>query len=50
MLNERTAGSCPACGARIPEAGVLIEYETNDGPAAFAECPDCLDVVHPQAP
>ena len=27
---------------------VLIEYEREDGPAAFAECPTCLEVVRPR--
>jgi NAD-dependent SIR2 family protein deacetylase len=40
-------GTCPHCDAAIPTSRVLIEYETSDGPSAYAECPDCRDVVHP---
>lgn len=40
-------GSCPVCGSPIPTRRVLIEYETAAGAAAFAECPDCGSVVHP---
>lgn len=42
-----TLGTCPDCGAAIPRHRLLIEYETSDGPARFAECPDCGGVVHP---
>jgi len=40
-------GRCPDCETEIPRAGVIIEYETGDGTEAYAECPDCRDVVHP---
>ena len=40
-------GVCPHCGASIPDAQVLIEYETDDATAVYAECPDCTAVVHP---
>jgi hypothetical protein len=26
---------------------VLIRYETTEGKREYAECPECLDVVHP---
>ncbi|RMB23982.1 hypothetical protein ATH50_1214 [Haloplanus aerogenes] len=42
-----TLGDCPRCDARISTARLLIEYDTSDGPAAYAECPGCRDVVHP---
>ncbi|MCU4750933.1 hypothetical protein ACLI4Z_09190 [Natrialbaceae archaeon A-arb3/5] len=41
-------GSCPRCGSTISPSSLLIEYETDDGTAAFAECPDCRDVVAPE--
>lgn len=41
-------GRCPTCDAAIPGHRVLIEYERDDGPAAFAECPGCRDVVRPE--
>lgn len=41
-------GRCPDCQAPIPRSSLLIEYRTDRGwPAMFAECPRCLDVVHP---
>lgn len=43
-----TLGDCPHCRTRLGEAHLLIEYETGDGPDAFAECPDCAEVVHPE--
>lgn len=42
-----TVGRCPRCDEPIPRGRLLIEYETREGPDAFAECPDCRDVVHP---
>lgn len=42
------AGTCPQCGERVPSNCLLIEYETDGGQAAFAECPTCNDVVHPE--
>jgi len=40
-------GVCPHCGASIPAGQLLIEYETDDETAIYAECPDCTAVVHP---
>jgi predicted RNA-binding Zn-ribbon protein involved in translation (DUF1610 family) len=43
-------GQCPECGASIPEVYLLIEYKTASGDdAAFAECPNCGEVVAPEA-
>jgi hypothetical protein len=42
-----TLGDCPHCDTRISTARLLIQYDTTDGPAAYAECPGCRDVVHP---
>jgi endogenous inhibitor of DNA gyrase (YacG/DUF329 family) len=42
-----TVGTCPVCGASVARTDVLIEYETDSGPAAYAECPDCRKVVDP---
>lgn len=41
-------GQCPRCAVPIPRALELIEYETPEGIARFAECPACGDVVRPQ--
>jgi len=43
-------GTCPACGADIARIDVLIEYEADGEPAAYAECPDCREVVDPLHP
>lgn len=43
-------GVCPNCTAAIPPARVLIEYESGDETRQFAECPDCREVVDPDAP
>ena len=40
-------GTCPHCSASIRSAQTLIEYETTDETAVYAECPDCTAVVHP---
>lgn len=40
-------GVCPHCGATILPEQVIIEYETADDTATYAECPDCTAVVHP---
>ena len=40
-------GACPACGATIPPAHVLIEYEADGDRRLFADCPGCRDVVDP---
>jgi len=42
-----TLGDCPNCETEVSRQLLLIEYETADGPAAYAECPDCRDVVQP---
>jgi len=43
-------GRCPNCGGEIPSAYLLIEYEATDGSLGrWAECPDCDDVVDPDA-
>ncbi|WP_435067466.1 hypothetical protein [Haloplanus sp. C73] len=47
MPHSPTLGDCPHCDARIGRTRLLIRYDTTDGPAAYAECPDCRDVVHP---
>lgn len=47
--HEQTLGSCPACGCEVPASRLLIEYERADGPAAYAECPSCREVVRPAA-
>jgi uncharacterized C2H2 Zn-finger protein len=42
-------GRCPECGKRIPEAWLLIKYETSDGETRFwAECPACETIVSPE--
>lgn len=42
-------GQCPRCAVPIPRAFELIEYETTNGIARFAECPACRDVVRPHS-
>jgi endogenous inhibitor of DNA gyrase (YacG/DUF329 family) len=42
-----TVGDCPVCGTGVPRIDVLIEYGTDTGPAAYAECPGCREVVDP---
>lgn len=47
--NDSSLGRCPRCGAEIPEAYLLIRYETAAGEeSSFAECPDCEDVITPR--
>ena len=47
--NPTPRGSCPRCQAAIHTGDALITYETDDGDAAaWAECPDCGAIVHPQ--
>lgn len=41
-------GHCPRCQTTIKEEWTLITYERRDGRAAYAECPECGDVVHPE--
>ena len=48
--NRSILGACPRCQHRIPAAQLLIEYETDNGQAVWAECPDCNEVVHPTEP
>jgi len=43
-------GTCPACRADIPRGCELIEYQRGNERAVYAECPNCADVVHPEAP
>lgn len=48
MTEIHKLGRCPYCEAEITSAQILIQYETVDSSETFAECPECLDVVHPQ--
>ncbi len=41
-------GVCPECDADIPPGAVLVEYERNGQRVAYAECPDCVEPVHPK--
>lgn len=45
--NRSTLGVCPRCNERITAAQLLIEYDTDEGHAIWAECPGCSEVVHP---
>lgn len=45
---EPALGSCPICEAPIGERRALVEYETGGSRSTFAECPDCLNIVHPK--
>ncbi|QLH83784.1 hypothetical protein [Halosimplex pelagicum] len=47
--DESSLGRCPDCGEQIPEAWLLIEYETDESETEiWAECPTCEDVVAPE--
>jgi NAD-dependent SIR2 family protein deacetylase len=51
MVTEtpQTLGACSECDAEIPHWKLLLRYETTaGGPAMWAECPACGEVVHPQ--
>ncbi|MDZ7730530.1 MAG: hypothetical protein U5K37_05930 [Natrialbaceae archaeon] len=43
-----TLGICPRCGETVPAGRLLIEYRRADGPAMYAECPGCRDVIRPE--
>jgi len=45
--NSSTLGTCPDCRAAVAAADVLIEYEVDGQREAFAECPQCGEVVSP---
>ena len=49
MPTQSPLGCCPECGATIPASSLLIEYQRSDGPARYAECPDCSAVVRPES-
>lgn len=42
-----TLGTCPRCDESIPTSNLLIRYESSGGTARYAECPACVDPVHP---
>lgn len=46
--NQSVLGTCPSCDEPIPDHRLLIEYDSGGRRAMFAECPSCLDVVHPR--
>ena len=46
--NPPSLGTCPFCQAGITTVNVILEYETETGPAVGAEWPECRDVVNPQ--
>lgn len=46
--NPPSLGTCPFCQAKITTSNVILKYETEAGPAVYAECPACRDVVNPQ--
>jgi hypothetical protein len=43
--NTHRLGQCSFCEASIDDRQLLIAYERAGEPAAYAECPDCRDVV-----
>lgn len=45
--NSSTLGTCPDCRAAVDETDVLIEYDVDGRGEAFAECPQCGEVVSP---
>lgn len=44
--NISQLGTCPVCDAEVAERDILIEYEADGRPAAYAECPNCREVIH----
>ncbi|GAB7121091.1 DUF7837 family putative zinc-binding protein [Natrinema sp. JCM 9743] len=46
--NPPDLGTCLFCQAEITTLNVILEYETDMGPAVYAECPECRDVVNPE--
>ncbi len=42
-------GRCPDCNATIPAGRLLIEYKRHDGPACYAEFPNCREIVRPRS-
>lgn len=45
---EGSLGSCSICSAEIEDDRLLVEYETGGNQRVYAECPDCLNIVHPK--
>jgi hypothetical protein len=45
---EVELGTCPICNTSIDERRCLVEYERAESKSTFAECPDCLNIVHPE--
>ena len=45
--NVTIRGTCPHCETSLSSRDVLIEYETDTGTAAYADCPGCREVVNP---
>lgn len=39
-------GVCSDCGTPLPRSNVVIVYETEDGWARVAVCPECRDLAH----
>ena len=47
-MNRSVPSRCPHCRRKLPPAYTLIEYEKQGGTVeAFAECPECDDVMQP---
>lgn len=46
--NRNQFGLCPNCGSQIRPAQVIIEYETDTATRAYADCPGCREIVHPE--
>lgn len=47
MPSRDSLGPCPQCGADVGSVNVLIRYEFDGEPAAWAECPHCRVIVDP---
>jgi hypothetical protein len=45
--NPPSLGTCPFCQAEITTTKMIVGYETETGPAVYAEYPNCRDVVDP---
>lgn len=44
---SQSLGACPECGAAISPGAVLVEYERDGRRVVYAECPGCVEPVHP---
>lgn len=46
-IDHSPLGVCSFCESTIRTRDIIIEYEKNGIQSAFAECPECNEVVDP---